>query len=69
MTHAGQPMPLDDSVWSQMRRVPRANTKPEIALRLGLHRRGMHARVQVLHLPGQPVIALTRARVAVFVDG
>ncbi|MBC7632571.1 MAG: very short patch repair endonuclease [Flavobacterium sp.] len=51
-----------------MSRMPRANTKPEIALRRELHRRGMRFRIQV-PLPGRPDIALTKVRVAVFVDG
>ena len=63
------PVPLNAAVTAQMRRMPRAGTKPEVALRRELHRRGMRFRVQDRHLPGRPDIALTRARVAVFVDG
>lgn len=44
-------------------------TKPELALRRELHRRGLRYRVNVRALPGRPDIALTRARIAVFVDG
>lgn len=44
-------------------------TGPELALRRELHRRGLRYRVNVPDLPGRPDIALTRARIAVFVDG
>lgn len=44
-------------------------TEPELALRRELHRRGLRFRVNVRTLPGRPDIALTRARIAVFVDG
>ena len=46
-----------------------AGTGPELALRQELHRRGLRYRVNVRNLPGCPDIALTRARIAVFVDG
>lgn len=44
-------------------------TEPERALRRELHRRGLRYRVNVATIPGRPDIALTRARIAVFVDG
>lgn len=50
----------------------RESTKPEIALRKELHRRGLRYRVQyrVAGLPRRRVdIAFTRARLVVFVDG
>lgn len=40
-----------------------------MALRHELHSRGLRYRVNVGNLPGRPDIALTRARIAVFVDG
>jgi DNA mismatch endonuclease (patch repair protein) len=40
-----------------------------LALRRELHRRGLRYRVNLGNLPGRPDIALTRAKVAVFVDG
>jgi DNA mismatch endonuclease (patch repair protein) len=46
-----------------------AGTEPERALRRELHRRGLRYRVNLTTLPGRPDIALTRARIAVFVDG
>jgi len=49
--------------------MPRASTGPEILIRHELHRRGLRFRVNYARLPGRPDIALTGARVAVFVDG
>lgn len=46
-----------------------AGTGPELALRRELQRRGLRYRVNVRTLPGSPDIALTRAMIAVFVDG
>ena len=48
--------------------MPRHHTKPEVALRRELHRRGMRFRVQA-QLPGRPDVAFTRAKLAIFVDG
>lgn len=63
------PLPLSAAVSRQMARMPRRDTKPELALRRELHRRGLRFRVALAGLPGRPDIVLTRARVAVFVDG
>ncbi len=57
-----------------MRAIRRANTKPELALRRALHRRGYRFRKDLrLDLAGgtrvRPDIAFTARRVAVFVDG
>jgi DNA mismatch endonuclease (patch repair protein) len=57
-----------------MRAIRRANTKPEIALRSALHRRGYRFRKDYrLELTGgarvRPDIAFPARRVAVFVDG
>jgi DNA mismatch endonuclease (patch repair protein) len=52
-----------------MQRMPRASTGPEVALRRELHRLGVRFRINHPALPGRPDIAMTRARVAVFVDG
>jgi DNA mismatch endonuclease (patch repair protein) len=49
--------------------MPRRDTTVEMALRRELHRLGVRYRVHLRNLPGTPDIALTRARVAVFVDG
>jgi DNA mismatch endonuclease (patch repair protein) len=63
------PAPLDAATSARLQRQRRAATKPELALRRELHRRGLRFRVNHPGLPGRPDIALTRARVAVFVDG
>lgn len=63
------PAPLNDVVSAQMQRMPRAATAPELALRRELHRLGVRFRVNHPGLPGRPDIAMTRAKVAVFVDG
>ena len=52
-----------------MSRMPRTDTGPERQLRRELHRRGLRFRVNHRGLPGRPDITLTRARIAVFVDG
>lgn len=49
--------------------MPRRDTKPEVSLRRELHHRGLRFRVACGTLPGTPDIVLTRAKVAVFVDG
>lgn len=56
-------------VSAQMRRMPRASSGPELALRRALHALGLRFRVNRRDLPGTPDIVFARARVAVFVDG
>lgn len=68
-TGTGRPAPLDDYVRESMRRMPRRDTGPEMQLRRELHRRGLRFRVNFTGLPGRPDIVLTRAKIAVFVDG
>ncbi|NNJ59881.1 MAG: very short patch repair endonuclease [Dactylosporangium sp.] len=63
------PAPLDAATSARFRRQARASTKPEVALRRELHRRGLRFRINHPELPGRPDVAFTRARVAVFVDG
>jgi DNA mismatch endonuclease (patch repair protein) len=63
------PQPLSETVRRQMSAMPTRDTGTEMALRRELHRRGLRFRVQVRTLPGRPDIALTRVRIAVFVDG
>jgi DNA mismatch endonuclease (patch repair protein) len=56
----------------RMQRQSRRDTKPEMALRRGLHRLGLRYRVDRAVLPGvrrRADVVFTRARVAVFVDG
>ena len=45
------------------------STKPEILLRKALWHRGMRYRKNWRALPGTPDIALTRRKIAIFVDG
>lgn len=45
------------------------DTKPEVLLRKALWKRGIRYRKNYADLPGKPDIALTRYRIAVFVDG
>jgi len=45
------------------------NTKPEILVRCGLHRRGLRFRLHVRGLPGTPDLVLPRWRVVIFVHG
>jgi len=57
---------------SVMRRVRKKGTAPELLLRSALHRRGIRYRLHwpVPGLPRRSIdIALTRAKIAVFVDG
>ncbi|WP_020579902.1 very short patch repair endonuclease [Actinopolymorpha alba] len=65
----GLPVPLDSATSARLQRQPRASTKPEVALRRELHRRGLRFRVNHPGLPGRPDVAFTRVKVAVFVDG
>jgi DNA mismatch endonuclease (patch repair protein) len=54
-----------------MQRVPRRDTKPELALRRELHSRGLRYRTSVRPLEGlrcQADVVFTRAKVACFVD-
>ena len=52
-----------------MKRLRRADTGPEVALRRELHRRGVRFRLHRGDLPGRPDIVVVRLRLAVFVDG
>jgi DNA mismatch endonuclease (patch repair protein) len=67
------PHPTSPEVSARMRRNPRRDTAPEIALRSELHRRGLRFRKDLpLRVPGRvvrPDIAFTRNHLAVFVDG
>lgn len=45
------------------------NTKPEMAVRRGLHARGFRFRLHVDSLPGRPDIVLPKYRAAIFVHG
>ena len=45
------------------------NTKPELALRQALWKRGMRYRINDGSLPGKPDIVFSRAKLVVFCDG
>jgi len=45
------------------------NTKPELVIRRGLHRRGYRYRLHCKDLPGKPDLCFPRRRAAVFVHG
>lgn len=49
--------------------MPTRSTKPEVAIRSELHRRGMRFRLHRKDLPGTPDIVFPRQRIAVFIDG
>ncbi len=72
MASAPIPVPPSPGVSARMSRQRTRDTVPEMELRRALHRRGVRFRVDY-PLPGMPRrradIVLTKARVAVFVDG
>ncbi|MFT3901727.1 MAG: very short patch repair endonuclease [Niabella sp.] len=53
----------------QMSRIRAKNTKPEIRLRKALWAAGIRYRKNVKNLPGSPDIAISKYKLAVFVDG
>ena len=53
----------------QMARVRSKDTAPELAVRQGLHRRGLRFRLHRRDLPGHPDLVFPRHRLAVFVHG
>jgi DNA mismatch endonuclease (patch repair protein) len=64
-----RPHPRDAEISRQMQRMPRRDSKPEVALRRELHARGLRFRKEYRALPGRPDVVFTRARLVVFVDG
>src|SRR5687767_797945 len=67
-----RPEPLDAATRRRMESQQRRNTRPEIALRSELHRRGLRFRVERPPLVGmrsRADVVFVAARVAVFVDG
>jgi len=52
-----------------MQHIRSKNTKAEVMLRRALWRRGIRYRKNYKELPGTPDIAITKYRIAVFVDG
>jgi DNA mismatch endonuclease, patch repair protein len=64
-----RPVPSSPVVSRVMRKMGRANTAPELALRRALTDAGLRYRLHRRDLPGRPDICFGPARVAVFVDG
>lgn len=52
-----------------MSRIKGKNTKPEMLLRRGLHRRGLRYRIHGKDIPGQPDLVFPRHHAVVFVHG
>ena len=52
-----------------MRRIRRRDTRPELALRCELARRGLRYRLDYARAAGRPDIAMVGRRIAIFVDG
>lgn len=52
-----------------MSRMPRESTGPERTIRRLLHASGLRFHVNRRDLPGTPDVALSRARIAIFLDG
>jgi DNA mismatch endonuclease (patch repair protein) len=46
-----------------------SNTKPELVLRSGLHRRGLRYRLHDKKLPGKPDMVFPKFHAVIFVDG
>lgn len=67
------PTPSSPAATAVMRGNRRVDTRPEVAVRSGLHRRGLRFRkdcpIRVDGRLTRPDIAFTRMRVAVFIDG
>ena len=62
-------LPKSAVVSAQMSQMPRHSTQPELALRQALHASGLRFRVNRKDLPGRPDLVLSRARLAIFIDG
>ena len=52
-----------------MQRIRAMDTKAEVLLRKALWKNGIHYRKNYKDLPGKPDIAITKYRIAIFVDG
>lgn len=52
-----------------MQHIHSSDTKPEIVLRKALWSKGIRYRKNFKNLPGKPDIAITKYRIAIFVDG
>jgi len=66
------PPPSTDRISARMKRVRRADTKPELAVRRRLHALGLRYRVDtapIVGLRSRADVVFTRRRIAVFIDG
>ncbi len=52
-----------------MRKVKSKNTKPELAFRSALHRKGFRFRIHVADLPGKPDIVLPKFKTVIHIRG
>ena len=52
-----------------MRAIKSKNTRPEMIVRSGLHRRGLRFRIHPKELPGKPDLAFPRFGAVIFVHG
>lgn len=52
-----------------MRAVHSKNTRPEVVFRKALWHHGIRYRKNYAKLPGKPDIAITRCKIAIFIDG
>ena len=67
-----RPVPTSDAIRERFERQRRRDTRPELALRRDLHRRGIRYRVDRSPLPGmrsRADVVFGPSKVAVFVDG
>lgn len=64
-----RPTASSEAVRRRMSQQRAAHTRPEVALRSALHRRGVRFRLHRRDLPGRPDIIVVRLRLAIFVDG
>jgi DNA mismatch endonuclease (patch repair protein) len=69
MTRMFEGEPLDEKRSQHMGKIRGKDTKPELALRRALWRRGLRYRTHNRMLPGTPDISNTARRLAIFVDG
>lgn len=66
---ASGPKPRDEATRRRMQAMPSRDSRPELALRRELFRRGLRYQVHIGSLPGRPDVVFPRAQIAVFVDG
>jgi DNA mismatch endonuclease (patch repair protein) len=61
--------PVDPARSRNMSRIRAKDTKPELVIRRGLHRRGFRFRLHSRKLPGKPDLILRKYNAVVFVHG